>query len=625
VKEMTGGTATIFVKRGDNFVRITSNVLKPDGSRDVGTVLDPDGLAIAAIHKGEAYYGVADTLEKPYITGCEPIRNSRGETIGVFYVGYPLKSLSGISEAMKDRGILESGFFALLNNNDNIVFRTENVPNPRELETVVTRAEQNKPVDPRWLVQLRTFAPWDYDVIAALYLPDVSAETFEIIWQVYGIGSVTILGVLVVSFLLASRLSDALRQAEMSRREALEALIEEAEDLNIKELTPDLNKIRAAGKHLLSLIDDVLDLSKIEAGKMTLFVEEINVESMIQDVATTIQPLIDKNANKLEIDISADCGTIRADLTKIRQTLLNLLSNASKFTEKGKITLAVRRVRGEAVLSSEAPTDSRTPSERIQFSVRDTGIGMTHEQQGKLFKAFSQTDASTTRKYGGIGLGLVISQRFCQLMGGDIAVRSEYGKGTTFTVDLPVEIAEISRQPSPPASEKSSGKLKLVLVIDDDHDAAEILKGSLSKAGYGVAVANDGAAGLEIARKQKPAAITLDVMMPGMDGWSVLTALKSDPTTMAIPVIMVTMLQDRHLGFTLGASEFLTKPVDPRKGSAKLSRPTAAAQLRTHWLSRMISAVGSSFAACSKRRESAFMEQRTGAPPSSGSAPKSLA
>jgi len=422
VKEMTGGTATIFVKRGDNFVRITSNVLKPDGSRDVGTVLDPDGLAIAAIHKGEAYYGVADTLEKPYITGCEPIRNSRGETIGVFYVGYPLKSLSGISEAMKDRGILESGFFALLNNNDNIVFRTENVPNPRELETVVTRAEQNKPVDPRWLVQLRTFAPWDYDVIAALYLPDVSAETFEIIWQVYGIGSVTILGVLVVSFLLASRLSDALRQAEMSRREALEArnaaesanrtkstflanmshelrtpmnailgysemLIEEAEDLNIKELTPDLNKIRAAGKHLLSLIDDVLDLSKIEAGKMTLFVEEINVESMIQDVATTIQPLIDKNANKLEIDISADCGTIRADLTKIRQTLLNLLSNASKFTEKGKITLAVRRVRGEAVLSSEAPTDSRTPSERIQFSVRDTGIGMTQEQRGEAFQS----------------------------------------------------------------------------------------------------------------------------------------------------------------------------------------------------------------------------------------------
>ena len=600
VNEIMGGTASIFVRRGDTFVRIATNVLKPDGSRAVGTVLDPDGLAIRAIQKGEAFYGVVDILGKPYITGYEPIRGHHGETIGIFYVGFPLASLSEINEALKDRGVLRNGFFALLDHYDRIVFRTENVRNPAEVEAIVSAAAQRKAADPRWLVEFKTFVPWDYDVIAALYLPDVAAEAFRIIWQVYGIGSLIILGVLVVSFLLASRLSDALGQAETSRQEALEArdaaeaanrtkstflanmshelrtpmnailgysemLIEEAEDLDIKELTPDLDKIRTAGKHLLSLINDVLDLSKIEAGKMTLFVEEIDVETMVRDVAATIQPLVGKNANELKINLAADCGTIRADLTKIRQTLLNLLSNASKFTEKGRITLTVRRLYGEPDLSSEASTNSKISGSgnRIQFSIQDTGIGMTPEQQGKLFKAFSQTDASTTRKYGGTGLGLVISRRFCRLMGGDISVTSAPGHGSTFTVDLPVEVAEAASESPLRMSEEPSSAF--ILVIDDDHDASEILRRGLSKAGYNVTVASDGKAGLEIARRQKPSAITLDVMMPGMDGWSVLSALKSDPGTSDIPVILVTILQDRRLGFTLGASEFLTKPVDQER------------------------------------------------------------
>jgi signal transduction histidine kinase/CheY-like chemotaxis protein len=614
VKAMTGGTATIFVKRDDAFIRVATNIFEPDGSRAVGTELDSNSPAMAAIRRGDAFYGAVDVLGKPYITGYEPIRNPQGETIGVFYVGFPLESLSEISEAVKDRGILRSGFFALVNHEDQIVFRTEGVGDLRELEAIVAKTEQNKPVDSRWFVQMKTFVPWDYDVIAALYLPDVSAETFEIIWQVYGIGSLIIVGVLVVSFWLGSRLSVALGQAEASRKEALEArdaaesanrtkstflanmshelrtpmnailgysemLIEEAEGLNVKDLTTDLTKIRSAGKQLLSLINDVLDLSKIEAGKMTLFVEQINIASMIHDVSTTIQPLVDKNSNALEINIAPDCGSINADLTKIRQTLLNLLSNASKFTKNGRITLTVRRLRGTSVLSSQTETDLKATHERIQFSVEDTGIGMTPEQQGKLFKAFSQTDASTTRKYGGTGLGLAISRRFCQLMGGDISVTSELGKGSTFTVDIPVEVAEATDRQAPPTSESPSRKF--VLVIDDDQDASQLLMRSLSKAGYRVITANDGKAGLEIARKQNPAAITLDVMMPGMDGWSVLTALKSDPATASIPVIMMTMLQDRHLGFTLGASEFLTKPVDQDRlrqaVSAYCGHPTAYA------------------------------------------------
>jgi CheY-like chemotaxis protein len=398
-----------------------------------------------------------------------------------------------------------------------------------------------------------------------------------------------------------------------------EMLIEQAEDLKVKELTPDLSKIRAAGKHLLSLINDILDLSKIEAGKTTLFVEEINVGTMVQDVATTIQPLVDKNSNELKIDVAPDCGTIHADLTKIRQTLLNLLSNASKFTENGKITFTARRVQGEPAFPSEAQANSRTASARIQFSVQDTGIGMTAEQQGKLFRAFSQTDASTTRKYGGTGLGLAISRRFCQLMGGDISVKSEQGRGSLFTVDLPVEVGEIASKPLPPASEKPPSKF--ILIIDDNRDASEILKRSLSTAGYSVAIANDGQAGLEIARKEKPAAITLDITMPGMDGWSILTALKSDPTTADVPVIMVTMLQDRSLGFTLGPSEFLTKP-SIKKGFVKLLRHTAASRVRMRSLLTTISAAGSSFVACLKRREFAFGRRRMAKQPWSKSSPK---
>ncbi len=339
-----------------------------------------------------------------------------------------------------------------------------------------------------------------------------------------------------------------------------EMLVEEAEDLNVKQLIPDLHKIRGAGKHLLSLINDILDLSKIEAGKMTLFVEEIDVASIVDDVATTIQPLIEKNSNKLEIDLAADCGRILADVTKIRQTLLNLLGNASKFTERGRITLSVRRIKAQ-LSSEDAQSAPQTLAERVQFSITDTGIGMTAEQQGKLFKPFSQTDASTTRKYGGTGLGLAISRRFCQLMGGDISVKSEFGHGSTFTVDLPVSMAETTSELALPARERPSNSF--ILLVDDNHDTAEMLKGGLSGAGYSVTIANNGKAGLDIARNKQPSAIALHVTMPQTDGWSVLTTLKSDPKTTNIPVIIVAMLPDGRRGFALGASEFLTKPVDP--------------------------------------------------------------
>ncbi len=326
-----------------------------------------------------------------------------------------------------------------------------------------------------------------------------------------------------------------------------EMLLEECEDLGRENFIPDLQKIRNAGKHLLALINDILDLSKIEAGKMTIFVEEFSISEMLGEVVATIQPLVEKKSNRLEVKAAPDLGRMRADLTKVRQTLFNLLSNASKFTENGLITITAERV-----------------ADRISIRVSDTGIGMTPDQLAKLFQAFTQADESTTRKFGGTGLGLVISRRFCRLMGGDVTVESEFGAGSTFIIDLPAIVPEQVREaPTPAPTPPPTHTEGAILVIDDDPDASELLRRTLEKGGYRVLVASSGMEGLVLATKYRPSAITLDVMLPGMDGWSVLSALKSDPDTADIPVVMVTLLQDRQMGFALGASDFLSKPVDP--------------------------------------------------------------
>jgi len=324
-----------------------------------------------------------------------------------------------------------------------------------------------------------------------------------------------------------------------------EMLQEDAADRGENGSIADLQKIHSAGKHLLSLINDVLDLSKIEAGKMQLYLESFAVAPVVEQVATTVRPLIEKNANRLDTRCD-DLGTIRSDATRLRQVLLNLLSNASKFTDHGRITLEAERAGPEIV-----------------FRVRDTGIGMTSEQLGRLFETFAQAEASTASKYGGTGLGLAISRKFCQLMGGDVTVESEVGVGSTFTVRLPVD------GPSPPAESADAGGTPgtkdargAVLVIDDDAVARDLVARFLEKEGLRVIVAVDGASGLAAAREHHPDVITLDVMMPGLDGWAVLTALKADAATAEIPVVMLSVVDEKNLGFALGASEFLTKPID---------------------------------------------------------------
>jgi len=346
-----------------------------------------------------------------------------------------------------------------------------------------------------------------------------------------------------------------------------EMLQEEAEDLGQKGFIPDLQKIHGAGKHLLGLINDILDLSKVEAGKMTLFLEDCDVARLVNEVAATVQPLVAKNGNTLEVRCPANLGFMRADVTKVRQTLFNLLSNASKFTEKGTITLEVRREEGE-------PNRDRSHlsalTSHFVFQIRDTGIGMTPDQMANLFQAFTQADASTTRKFGGTGLGLAISRKFCRLMGGDIKVTSVPGQGSTFTVTLP---AQVSETPHPTDTQsirrqvhsRAATSGPIVLVIDDDEAARDLLNRTLTKEGFHVETATEGRRGLELAKQLQPAVITLDVMMPGLDGWAVLTALKADPVTAPIPVIMVSMADDRNMGFALGAAGYLTKPVDAQR------------------------------------------------------------
>lgn len=330
-----------------------------------------------------------------------------------------------------------------------------------------------------------------------------------------------------------------------------EMLEEEIKDCERSSLLQDVKNVHAAAKHLLGLIDGILDISKIEAGKMQLYSERFDLKAMIQNTLTTIQPLIENKANTLHLLCDRNLGEVYTDLTKMRQILFNLLSNASKFTEQGLITLEVRR-------------ETKTEGDWITFSISDEGIGMTAEQQANLFQVFTQADASTSRKYGGTGLGLAITKYFTQMLGGTINVESEFGKGSHFTVHLPTHLVVKKHQGSDdvavriPDFPTESGVL---LVIDDDEAVRELLDIYLSKVGYQVVGAASGAEGLELAKKIQPDAITLDVMMPGMDGWEVLSELKADPKLAHVPVIMLTMTEDKEIGYSLGAAEYLTKPI----------------------------------------------------------------
>ena len=363
----------------------------------------------------------------------------------------------------------------------------------------------------------------------------------------------------------ASRIkSDFLANMSHELRTPLNAIIgysqllhEDALDRGEEETIADLKKIENAGKHLLGLINDILDLSKVEAGKMDVYIEAIDIHGLIREVQTMVTPLAAKNSNNLVIECAPELKTISSDLTKVKQSLLNLLSNACKFTNAGTVTLKV-----------EARQTDR--GDFIDFTVSDTGIGMTPEQMGRLFNAFQQADSSTTRLYGGTGLGLAITRSLVRILGGDVTVTSEQGKGSNFILTLPAEAPQqVPELPTIPAmeTEEPAGAaeevaLATVLIVDDDEDARKIIGSGLAREGYRLLYAASGAEALEMAARERPDVITLDVMMPQVDGWSVLITLKADPELSKIPVVLVSHLSDRSVGIGLGAAAFLTKPVD---------------------------------------------------------------
>ena len=325
----------------------------------------------------------------------------------------------------------------------------------------------------------------------------------------------------------------------------------------------DMGKIESNARHLLGLINDVLDLSKVESGRMDLFPETFDVAGMVRDVAATVQGLVEKKGNTLVLHLDAGLGTMHSDVTKIRQVLLNLLSNAAKFTEGGAITLSVGRGPGP------------DGGDQLAFAVGDAGIGMTEEQLARLFQRFQQADASTTRRFGGTGLGLALTKAFSTMLGGDVEVRSTPGEGSTFTVRLPAVIAAQTvpqaggaQDGEPQAGEAQAGPAAghaardVVLVIDDDPAQRELMSRFLEREGFAPRTAPDGRSGLELARALRPRAVLLDVTMPGLDGWSVLCALKDDPELAGIPVVMVTFVSERGLARSLGAADYVAKPVE---------------------------------------------------------------
>ena len=336
-----------------------------------------------------------------------------------------------------------------------------------------------------------------------------------------------------------------------------EMLEEETRDSGKIENAQDLKKIQSAGKHLLSLINDVLDLSKIEAGKMGLHLETFDVSQVIEEMVTTLQPAAAKNANSIHVHLAKNVSVMKADITKVRQILFNLLSNACKFTDRGTISVDVDQIKAEE-------------RDWIQFRVSDTGIGISAKQKENLFQEFAQADASIARKYGGTGLGLAITHRFVQLMKGQINVESEPGQGAIFTVRLPtqvvIELTESTQSESAgrvlAASSETKTGLETILVIDDDPSVRDLMSRFLTKLNFHVVAAANGEEGIRLAKQVHPLLITLDVVMPDCDGWAVLNRLKSDSELAEIPVIMVTVVDNEAMGLELGASNYLIKPVD---------------------------------------------------------------
>jgi len=365
-----------------------------------------------------------------------------------------------------------------------------------------------------------------------------------------------------------------------------EILLEDAELDGRGEDIADLQKISAAekisaaGKHLLSMVNDILDISKIEAGKTDLYLEKVDLDSLVDEIESTSRPLAAKNTNKFIVKRAEELGEAFIDATKLRQAVYNLLSNAAKFTQNGEITFSFARV-------------SSDDGDQIEVQVSDTGVGISQTAQDNLFTNFTQANASINAKFGGTGLGLSLSRNLMRLMGGDILVESVEGEGTTFTIHLPVKVnadsqvrdeaqdedefeegleeaitdlKKVSSSYAGLSAENPKQKFKgKILIVDDDRSFLELTERMLNKEGYSAICTDSPDSVLQVARTIKPMAIFVDVLMPNTDGWEVISVLKGDPHTADIPVFMLSILEEREKARKHSASDFVTKPLDANK------------------------------------------------------------
>ena len=606
LSEDTKTSKTVFVRDGDQMVRLITSIETKEGDSAVATLLDPEGPVLPKLLQGKIYKGLARILGTLYYTQYVPIFDESNEVIGAWYAGYQIASIGdAIRKSVQKAELSDQTHLFVVDDDDRILYSSEDSPKP--LLTEVSTLARELPMDQTSVVpsvvfddyryRFIPFKPWGMQVVSARSQSTVNELALQLSFGIIALQLLAAVSVVFLTWFYSRRLSKALAQGEEARLQAEDAnraksaflanmshelrtpmnaiigyseiLTEDCEDMEPDEIRDDLNKVLSSAKHLLGLINSVLDLSKVEAGKMTIFAEDISLSGLINEVLASVKPLISKNNNQLSLDLNnSEDDLVNVDVTKLKQIILNLTSNACKFTESGVVKITSRLLQDES-------------GERLQIAVCDSGIGMTEEQLGRLFQDFSQADESTTRKYGGTGLGLALSKRFSQMMHGDIIVTSEVNVGSQFTIDLPryysARKSGSSAGHSGMPSNESTGALEnqsnpdyptvatlgKVLIIDDDAATRDVIERHLRGDGYAVMSAQNGSEGLQSARTWKPDLIALDINMPGKNGWQVLEEIKKDEDLSDTPVVLISKdAEGVNINSVYEQAYCLAKPID---------------------------------------------------------------